>query len=89
MDEVQQVTFNGRLARKKGQRVVYITERAVFRLEPQGPVLIEVAPGLEPARDILPNVGFELQTARELREMDPAIFRSERMGLKQREPWRE
>lgn len=88
VDQVQQITFNGRLARAKGQRVVYITERGVFHLEPQGLVLREVAPGLEPGKDILPHMDFELEVAQDLREMDPTIFRPERMGLKQRDPWR-
>ena len=43
--EVREISFNGRLARERGQQVRYITERAVFALEADGLVLIEVAPG--------------------------------------------
>ena len=42
---VREVSFNGHLARERGQQVRYITERAVFALDDDGLVLTEVAPG--------------------------------------------
>ena len=45
MPKVREISFNGRLARERGQQVRYITDRAVFALEDDGLVLIEVAPG--------------------------------------------
>jgi len=88
VDKVQQITFNGRLAREKGQRVVYITERGVFHLRPEGIVLTEIAPGINPEKDIIQNIGFEIKVATDLKVMDPAIFNSEQMGLQQLEQWR-
>ena len=38
--------------------MLYISERAVFRLAPSGLELIEVAPGIEIERDILPYMDF-------------------------------
>ncbi len=58
VDRVERITFSGDFARKHGQNVLYVTERAVFRLASEGLELIEVAPGIEIDRDILPFMDF-------------------------------
>ena len=79
--EVQQITFSGDYARKTGQRVLYITERAVFRLDKEGLTLIEIAPGIDLQKDILDNMDFVPAISPELKEMDRRIFSEELMGL--------
>jgi propionate CoA-transferase len=56
--QVDRITFAASYARKTGQEVLYITERAVFRLHQDGLALIELAPGIEIGRDILPYMEF-------------------------------
>jgi len=55
---VEQITFAGRRAAALGQHVLYVTERCVFELTPQGLRLAEVAPGIDIGRDILAQMDF-------------------------------
>ena len=58
VNRVERITFAAAYAQRTGQEVLYITERAVFQLAGQGLALIEVAPGIEIERDILPYMDF-------------------------------
>ena len=79
--EVEHRTFSGSVAFQAGQRVLYITERCVFRLVEKGLELIEIAPGIDLDRDILAHMDFTPAIAPDLRLMSEAIFREEPMGL--------
>lgn len=81
--QVQQVTFSGRYAVKKGQPVLYITERAVFELKEDGVHLIEVAPGIDIQTQIVDLMDFVPKFDKnEVKLMDLRIFKEEKMGLK-------
>ncbi len=56
---VEQVSFSGPVARESNRDVIFITERAVFRLVPEGIELIEVAPGIDITRDVVERMEFE------------------------------
>jgi propionate CoA-transferase len=79
---VQQITFSGDYAKENKQPVLYITERAVFELKPEGVTLTEIAPGVDLQKDVLANIEFPVKVATELKLMDARIFKPERMGLK-------
>jgi propionate CoA-transferase len=78
---VQQITFSGRYARARGQEVMYVTDRAVFRLGADGIEVVEIAPGVALERDVLVRVGFPLRVPAPPRLMDPRLFRPEPMGI--------
>ena len=80
LDEVEQITFSGDYAIEKGQPVLYITERAVFALTPEGVELKEIAPGVDLQKDILDQMGFA-PIMKDIKTMDNRIFREETMGL--------
>jgi len=82
--EVQQVTFSGEYSGKFGQEVLYISERSVFKLTPEGLMLIEIAKGVDLQKDILDKMEFKPLISPDLKIMDERIFRDELMGLKQK-----
>jgi len=82
VDEVEHRTFSGEYAAKRGQPVLYITERCVFALTPRGLELTEVAPGVDVQNDIVAQMGFAPIIERTPRLMDERIFRAAPMGLR-------
>jgi propionate CoA-transferase len=81
LNHVEQITFSGKYAQKVNQPVMYITERAVFKLTPEGMVLTEIAPGVDLEKDILALMDFKPIIAPDLKLMDASIFRDEKIGL--------
>jgi len=82
--EVEHRTFSGREAWRRGQPVLYVTERCVLRLHERGLELVEVAPGLDLERDVLSRMAFRPIVERAPSTMDPAIFADAPMGLRAR-----
>lgn len=83
IDRVGQVTFSAHEAARRGTEVLYVTERAVFRLLDGRVWLTEVAPGIDLERDVLSQMGFRPQMSR-VETMDAALFHNERIGLEDR-----
>jgi propionate CoA-transferase len=83
--EVEHRTFSGARARERGQRVLYVTERCVFRLaEGGGLELIEIAPGIDLHRQILALMDFAPAISPSLKLMDAALFEAIPMNLRDR-----
>ncbi len=59
VQQVEQVSFSGNIAKASGRKILVVTERAVFRLCPDGLELIEIAPGIDLQRDILDQMQFK------------------------------
>ena len=81
VNKVEQITFSGDYANKVHQPVLYITERAVFELRPEGVTLVEIAPGIDLQTQVLDQMEFMPKIADDLKLMDERIFREELMGL--------
>ena len=83
--QVEHRTFSGNEARRRGQRVLYVTERCVFRLAPEGGMeLIEVAPGIDLERDVLQQMDFMPAISPHLKLMEAGIFGDAPLGLRER-----
>jgi acyl CoA:acetate/3-ketoacid CoA transferase len=72
--QVEQITFSGREALKRAQEVLYVTERAVFRLTGEGVALTEVAPGVDLRKDVLARMQFEPRVPEKPATMAAAHF---------------
>lgn len=82
VDQVAEVTFSGAQALARGQDVLYLTERAVFRLTAEGVVLTEIAAGMDPERDVIAHMGFRPVIAPDLLVMDPRLFGEQVMDIR-------
>ncbi len=74
VNQVEQVTFNGRQALIRQQSVLYVTERAVFSLQEAGLVLEEIAPGIDLQTHVLDLIPFAVGVSANLKIMKPAYF---------------
>lgn len=79
---VQQISYNGKLALKRGQNMYYVTERAVFKLTEDGPMLIEIAKGVDLQHDILDQMEFVPKIAENLNETSTELYCEGPFGLK-------
>ncbi|SHO42599.1 propionate CoA-transferase [Desulfopila aestuarii DSM 18488] len=73
---VEHITFSGEYAMKRGQKVLYITERCVFQLTNEGLELIEIAPGIDLKKDILDLMDFSPIMHAPPKLMEPRIFKA-------------
>lgn len=82
VQKVGQITFAGQYA-PEHQEVLYVTERAVFKLIDHKLTLIEIAPGIDLEKDVLAAMDFRPAISPDLKIMDPGIFRPVWGGLGQ------
>ena len=81
VDQVEHRTFSGKYASRRGQTVLYITERCVFRLVQGGMELVEVAPGIDIQKDIVGQMEFTPIIKNPV-TMDARLFGPDTMGLR-------
>jgi propionate CoA-transferase len=79
--KLEQICYSAAIGRARGQRALFVTERAVFRIGAEGLELIELAPGIDPQRDVIAHMGFKPRIAPNLKTMDARIFGHGLMGL--------
>lgn len=79
--ELEQISYNGKYGKERGQTAVFVTERAVFQTATDGLELIEIAPGINLEADILSQMNFRPLISPHLKLMDPRIFKPECMGI--------
>lgn len=78
---IEEITFSAEQSFELDQNVIFVTERCVFKLDKEGLILTEVAPGIDIQKDILANMEFMPIISDNIKEMDIRIFKEEKMGL--------
>ncbi|MFW6597775.1 acyl CoA:acetate/3-ketoacid CoA transferase [Propionibacteriaceae bacterium Y2011] len=73
VNQVEEITYSGPVAAAEGRQAVYVTERAVFVLTPQGLELTEIAPGVDLERDVLGQMDFR-PIMNDVATMDAELF---------------
>ena len=71
---VRHLSFSAARARRIGQEVLYVTERAVFRLAAHGLELIETTPGIDVETQILALLPFKPAISPLLKSMPSSAF---------------
>jgi len=80
--QVYRIFFSGKEALKHDKEILYITERAVFRLTKQGVLLEEIAPGIDLETDVLKKMEFQPIISPHLKDMDKILFTEGRMEIR-------
>lgn len=81
VEEVYKILFRADVAKSTGKEVIYVTERAVFKLGNNGLILTEVAPGIDVDNDVLDHMDFKPVIGEDYREMNSKLFKPGRVGL--------
>jgi propionate CoA-transferase len=82
VENVYKISFSAHQASKYGQEIIYITERAVFRLNDSELILEEIAPGVEIEKDIVTKMDFIPKVKGSLKEMDKRLFVNSKMNIR-------
>lgn len=81
IENVYKIIFSGPQALKYEKEILYVTERAVFRLTEKGLILEEISPGVDIDRDILHKMEFSPIISTSLRQIDERLFNEGKIGL--------
>ena len=83
--QISQITYASKYSKKIKQQVLYITERAVFKVNDEGLLtLTEVAPGIDIEKDIINQMEFRPIISENLKLMNPKLFISDKLNLEEK-----
>jgi propionate CoA-transferase len=72
---IEQCTYNRGVGLARGQRALFITERAVLEADEHGLVVLEIAPGVDLERDVLVNFEISPRVSDRIALMPEFVFR--------------
>jgi acyl CoA:acetate/3-ketoacid CoA transferase len=81
VDDVYKIIFSGPEALNNEKEILYVTERAVFKLTKKGITLEEISPGVDIDKDILSKMEFCPIVSSSLKQMDDRLFVEDKVNL--------
>lgn len=73
--DVEYICLSAEYSRDKGQEIIYITERAVFKLCDGGLEITEIFPGLDIQKDIIAYMPFKPTISEKLKTFDSICYK--------------
>ena len=80
--KVNQVTFNAKDGIKRGQTIIFNTDRGVFKIINGKITLIEIARGVRLKEDIINQISFKINISKNLKKISQNIYFDKKIGLK-------
>ncbi len=77
IEQVREVTFNGKVGLERGKRVFYVTDLALLELTGHGLTLRAVMPGIDIQRDLLANSDARIHVPEDVTVVPAAVVTGE------------
>ena len=80
--KVKQITYSSKLGIKRGQNIIFNTDRGVFRFINNKITLVEIAQGIRLKEDIINQINFPIKISKNLKLISKNIYLEKKIGLK-------
>ena len=80
--KVNQITFSSKLGIKRGQTILFNTDRGVFQFIRNRITLIEIAQGVRLKEDIIDQIDFPIRVVKKLKKISKKIYLEKKIGLR-------
>ena len=80
--KVKQITYSSKLGTKRGQTIIFNTDRGVFRFINNKITLVEIAQGVRLREDIINQINFPIKISKKLKRIPKKLYLEKKIGLK-------
>lgn len=79
--KVNQITFSSKEGLKRGQVIIFNTDRGVFKMIKGKITLVEIANGVRLKEDIINQIDFPINISKNLKTISRKIYKNKKIGL--------
>jgi len=80
--KVKQITFSSKLGVKRGQIIIFNTDRGVFKFINNKVTLVEIGRGVRLKEDIINQINFPISISKNLKQIKKNLYEVKKIGLK-------